>query len=166
VGGLKEKNNWLDDACRRYGVGHLVQTTGHVSREEAQTILMRSALMLLRIVPPMISTKLFEGLRDGVPMLAIIDKGEVEDLVRTYSPHSYPVTSGRVEDVANTIAGAYARWKSGGLRPEANATYIERFNKRAMTERFCDILNQVAHTPSPTKKAAAAPSNGKGGPLG
>jgi glycosyltransferase involved in cell wall biosynthesis len=165
VGGLREKN-WLDDACRRFGVGHLVQTTGQVHREEAQSILRRSALMLLRIVPPMISTKLFEGLRDGVPMLSIIEKGEVEDLVRSYSPHSFLITSGRVEDVVDAIAEAYGQWKRGALHPVPSTKYIEQFNKRTATERLNKVLSQATCRHSLPKDAAAYRPKDRGQPIG
>ncbi len=143
VGGLKERGNWLETAAKRFGVEHLIETTGHVPRETAQALLTRSALMLLRIVPPMISTKLFEGLRDGVAMLAIIDKGEVEAMIRRYSPGSFVVTSRSVDDVAEAIAEAYRQWRTGALARRPSEDYNAHFNKEALTAEFAEVLNAV-----------------------
>jgi glycosyltransferase involved in cell wall biosynthesis len=150
VGGLREKSNWLETAARHFGIEHLVETTGHVPRETAQTLLTRSALMLLRIVPPMISTKLFEGLRDGVPMLAIIDKGEVETLLRRYSPGSFVVTSRSVDDVVGAIAEAYRRWRTGTLAPRPSVDYNAHFNKKALTALFSQVLEAVLEPNPPS----------------
>ncbi|MFZ7127487.1 MAG: glycosyltransferase [Desulfobacterales bacterium] len=147
VGGLRGKDNWLMEAGRRHQVSHLIRTAGQVSREEAQSILARSALMLLRIVPPMISTKLFEGLRDGVPMLAIIEEGEVAELIRVYSPRSYVVTSHRAGDAADAICEAYRRWEKGELTPQIHTEYRNRFNKKSLTAAFREVLEAVIDNP-------------------
>jgi glycosyltransferase involved in cell wall biosynthesis len=144
VGALREKN-WLDDACRQYGIGHLVQTTGQVTRDEAQSILMRSALMLLRIVPPMISTKLFEGLRDGVPMLAVIEKGEVADIIQAFSPSSFVVTDNSVQAIEKSFLEAYRLWTAGELKRHQNSDYLDRFNKLALTRTFSEVLAGLPH---------------------
>lgn len=146
VGKLRGKNNWLEEAGRRFGISQLVHTTGIVQREKAQLLLKRSALMLLRIVPPMISTKLFEALRDGIPMLAIIDPGEVEKLINTFSPKSYVVTTAQVKDVMAAIVTAYQDWIDGKLNHSANDEYLTNFSKTALTKKLVNILNQIHKT--------------------
>lgn len=143
VGKIRDKNNWLLEVGRRFGIKHLFQTTGHVSRGEAQAILKNSAIMLLRIVPPMISTKLFEALRDGIPMLAIIEKGEVETLIKSYSPQSFLVTTGKSHDVVDAILGAYHNWKNGKGGFRQNNEYIASFSKAALTSQFANILDHT-----------------------
>ena len=143
VGALREKANWLEEMRQRYELDGVVETTGHVSKSEAQLILRQSALMLLRIVPPMISTKLFESLRDGVSILAVIDSGEVEVLINTYSYNSYIVSSNRVEDVTAAIVSAYSRWSSGERKKVASKEYLAKFNKKALTAQFAAVLEDV-----------------------
>lgn len=146
VGKLRKKSNWLDEAGRRFGISSILQTTGVVPREKAQHLLKRSALMLLRIVPPMISTKLFEALRDGIPMLAIIDHGEVEHLVNTFSPKSHVVTTSEVKDIITAIVQAYQDWMDGRLTHSADDKYLTNFSKPALTKELTNILNQIPKT--------------------
>ena len=91
----------------------------------------------------MISTKLYEALRDGIPMLAIIDSGEVESLIKTYSPNSYVVTTGKVQDVVDAIVDAYKKWKNGRLDRIRNDEYLQKFCKKSLTAEFVDIINDA-----------------------
>lgn len=120
VGAVREKANWLEKVQEKFGLGQIVQATGHVPKAEAQLILQKSALMLLRIVPPMISTKLFEAFRDGVPILAVIDSQEVKELIQKYSKKSYVVSINSVEDTVSSILDAYNKWLDGKLKHEAS----------------------------------------------
>lgn len=91
----------------------------------------------------MISTKLYEALAVGIPILAIINKGEVANLTRKYSKNSYVITSDNVDDVANAIKDAYHKWDKGILEKSTTEEFLQNFNKKALTKQFVQILGRV-----------------------
>ena len=143
IGHLREKNNWFIEAESKYELQGLLKATGYLPRDKVQKVTNECALQLLRIVPPMISTKLFEALRDGIPLLALIEGGEVERLVKIYSPNSYVITSGKVEDVVAAIVDAYNKWKKGHLDCIRNDEYLKKFCKETLTAEFVNIINDA-----------------------
>lgn len=143
VGKIKGKNNWLEELALKHGIINNVRALGQVGRKKSLEIMASSQLILLRIVPPMISTKLFEGLSLGVPFLATINSGEVEQLINKYSKNSFVITSNKVDDVRDAIVKAYRMWESGELKKGINQEYIDKFNKAALTKEFADVLEEV-----------------------
>jgi len=146
IGQLRGQNNWLRKAEEDFQLHGHISAIGPVPREEVPRILSQCALQLLRIVPPMISTKLFEALRDGIPMLAVIRSSEVEKLIKTYSPGSYVVSSGKVGDIVDAIIDSYKRWKNGKLVTTQNDEYLKNFSKKILTSEFVNILNTAVTT--------------------
>jgi glycosyltransferase involved in cell wall biosynthesis len=145
VGSLRKKN-WLDKVSKSYNLKNNIRSIGYIQRTETQKVLMQCALLLLRIAPPMISTKLFEGLRDGIPLLAVIEPGEVEKLIKEYSSNSYIITSNRIEDIVKAIMDAFDRWKNNDLKWSTNNDYLTKFCKQALTNEFIagiDAIHQM-----------------------
>jgi len=143
LGHTRRKNNWLQRKAEQYGLQDVMSNLGQVSRKESMRNIYRSSMLLLRIVPPMISTKLYEGLATGIPILATINEGEVANLIRRYSKNSYIVTSNNVDDVVNAIKDAYNKWKIGELKKQQNKEFLQEFNKKALTKQFAQILDDV-----------------------
>jgi glycosyltransferase involved in cell wall biosynthesis len=143
IGEIKSRNNWLRELGEKFMVDGIIVSTGGVSHKESLQLMSKISLLLLRIVPPMISTKLFEGLSIGAPLLATIEKGEVEQLIKKYSKESYIITSGNPDDVVDAIMDAYQKWEKGELSKSANKEYLEKFNKESLTGEFAEVLEQV-----------------------
>ena len=143
LGGINKKNNWLEKVGHKYNITDIIVAPGQVSREESLQAISKASLLLLRIIPPCISTKLYEGLVVGTPFLATIDKGEVEELIREYSPHSYIITSDNVDDIVNAIIDAYHKWEKGELRKIVSQEYLESFNKKELTKELAKILEEI-----------------------
>lgn len=143
VGDVSKKDSWLRRIEKKYDLQDVIVTPGRVSRQESMKNISRSSMLLLRIVPPMISTKLYEGLAVGIPILATIAEGEVADLIRRYSKNSYIITSNSVDDIASAIKHAYDRWERGELEKSRNEEFLQNFHKRALTKQFAQILEEV-----------------------
>lgn len=143
LGSIWKNDNWLERIAKKYDLQDIIVTPGSVTREESMKNISRSSMILLRIIPPMISTKLYEGLVVGIPILATINEGEVADLIRRYSKNSYVITSNNVDDIANAIKEAYHKWEKGGLEKSTNEEFLQNFNKQALTKEFAQILEEV-----------------------
>lgn len=143
LGRISKNDNWLQRVTKKYDLQDIIVTPGRVTREQSMENISRSSMILLRILPPMISTKLYEGLAVGIPILATVNEGEVADLIRRYSKNPYVITSNNVDDIANAIKDAYHKWEKGGLEKSTNEEFLQNFNKKALTKQLVQILEEV-----------------------
>ena len=142
VGEIRGDNNWLKKLSEEFELNGVIEKTGRVSREESFEIMRKSSLLLLRIIPRMISTKLYEGLAAGVPILATINEGEVEDIIHDYSHNSYVITTESENDIVDAIIDAYEKWEKGKGDNKPNHLFLESFNKKHLTGEFIKLLEK------------------------
>ncbi|HEX8948358.1 MAG TPA: glycosyltransferase [Dissulfurispiraceae bacterium] len=122
------------------GVGDLVTASLRIPYREALDVISRSHLQLLRIFKPMISTKLFEGIPLNTPFLATISSGEVEAIIRRYSPGSFIVTEESPEEIAASILEAMARYANGGIPDNHIREFLARFSRESLTLELIRIM--------------------------
>jgi len=136
--------DWLKTMVKKYNLHEVVKATGYVSRQKSIEYIFKSSILLLRIVPAMISTKLFEGLAAGLPILALINKGEVEQIIKTYSKAPYYIVKpDDIWGIAQAIKDAYKKWENGKLEKKKNPAFYYNFNKRNLTAKFVEILDKL-----------------------
>lgn len=136
---------WLQTMIERYGLHDVVRVTGRVSREKSIEYIGKSSLLLLRIVPGMISTKLFEGLAAGAPFLALINDGEVAEIIQKYSLSTYyNVKPDDVVEIGKAIKDAYRKWQRGEIVKAKNRRFYRDFNKKKLTAEFASIINELS----------------------
>ena len=70
---------WFKKTREKYNLTNVVICPGKVSRKESIKALFKASIIYLRIVEDMISTKLFEGLCTGNPILSATSNQEVID---------------------------------------------------------------------------------------
>jgi len=139
-----KKSDWFKQMINKYGLHEVVKATGYVSRQKSIEYIFKSSILLLRIVPAMISTKLFEGLAAGLPILALINKGEVEQIIKTYSKAPYYIVKpDDIWGIAQAIKDAYKKWENGKLEKKKNPAFYYNFNKRNLTAKFVEILDKL-----------------------
>ena len=83
---LGDSTEWFKHIRGKYSLFDIVIYPGKVSRQEAIKTLFKSSVIYLRIVDDMISTKLYEGLLTGNPILSAISNNEVIEIIEKYSP--------------------------------------------------------------------------------
>ncbi len=125
-----------------YGIEDLVVANSRIPYKDVLLALTKSHLQLLRIANPMISTKFFEGIPLNVPFLATIPSGEVEGLIREYSPSSYIVTEDSAEKVADAILDAMSRYRSGQIQDNHIQKFLENFSRENLTLKLISIMEQ------------------------
>lgn len=136
---------WLTEMAEKYNLQDLLRVTGYVSRQKSIEYICRSSVLLLRIVPGMISTKLFEGLAAGVPILALIHEGEAARLIRKYSCSTSSIIEPDEPDkIATAIKHTYEQWQRSELKCQRNPEFYKDFNKRNLTSAFARNLDIVA----------------------
>ncbi len=135
-----EGNDTIEKIAHDYSIEDIVVVSPRVPYGDILWVLTKSHLQLLRIVKPMISTKFYEGIALNVPVLATIDSGEVEGLIKKYSPSSYVVTEKSAEKVADAILDAISKYRTGAIRDNHAEEFLGKFSRENLTLKLMNIL--------------------------
>jgi glycosyltransferase involved in cell wall biosynthesis len=130
----------IEKCAARYGVSDLVSAHPRVPYADVLQQLRRSHLQLIRIVPPMISTKVFEGISLDVPFLAPIAPGEVQEIIHTYSPGSMVVTEESGAKVAEAIIEARRKYQTRQMPPNRVEEFLAFFSRENQTRRLKEAI--------------------------
>ena len=133
----------IKQLARKYDIEDLVNANGRIPYTDVLEALRKSHLQLLRIVKPMISTKLFEGIPMNVPFLATIPQGEVEKIIKTYSPSSYLVTEDSAPKIADAILDAISKYNNNEIKPNRVSEFLERFSREKLTLKLKAEIEKV-----------------------
>lgn len=126
--------------AEKLGILEIVKVEPSIAHSDLLKILMQSHLQLLRIVKPMISTKLFEGIALNLPFLATIPQGEVADIIAEYSPASYVISEDSPKAVAAAIIAAMTTHRQGTIVKNLVPQFLERFSRENMTRKLEKVL--------------------------
>jgi len=140
---IGNNTDWFKHMREKFGLSDIIDCPGKVSRKDSIKSLSRSSVILLRIVEDRISTKLFEGLATGVPLLSAVSNIEVIELIEEYSPQSINVKPGDSDALATAIETFYKNWRDGQLCRKANKKYLNQFNKNMLTKKFIQELDKL-----------------------
>jgi len=125
----------------RLGIEDLVITNARIPYREVLDIISKSHLQLLRIVKPMISTKLFDGIAMNIPFLATIPSGEVEGIIREFSPDSFIVTEESADKVAEAIVDAMSKYERRQIRDNYVDEFIDDYSRENLTLKLMRIID-------------------------
>jgi glycosyltransferase involved in cell wall biosynthesis len=143
-----DEHSYIEETAQVHCVQDLVVSRSRVAYQEVLQHISRSHLMLLRIVKLMISTKLFEGIPLNVPFLATIPHGEVEGIIREYSPGSYVVTEdGSYLDVAAALRDAMNKYKLNRVSSNHVEEFLDRFTREKLTQQVMHIVEDRLMVP-------------------
>jgi glycosyltransferase involved in cell wall biosynthesis len=139
------KSAIVSKMIKKYNLRQMADCTGYLGRKEAIDLVRSASVILLRNIKPHLSTKLFEGLASGIPLLALTGEGEAGDLVRQYSRSSMIVGDSNPIEIEDAIRSMYTKWAERKLVYEVSSAFKARFSKYSLTEQFAEILNRCAN---------------------
>jgi glycosyltransferase involved in cell wall biosynthesis len=128
--------------AREFGIENLISSNPSVPHEEMLDILLRAHVQLLRIVKPMISTKLFEGIALNIPFLATIPKGEVADIISRYSPSSRVVSEESAGEIRKAILETIREYRRGSIKDNYVSEFLDEFSREEMSRRLEWIIER------------------------
>lgn len=137
------EKGYIEKEAEKHAVRDLVKASSNIPYTEALRAITRSHLQLLRILNPMISTKLFEGLALNIPFLATIPNGEAEELIRRYSPSSYIVMDHSHQEVGYAILDAMKRYDMGDIKPNRAEEFLQEFSRENLSCKLMKIIEEV-----------------------
>jgi glycosyltransferase involved in cell wall biosynthesis len=130
------------DVAREMGLGDSVQVRGPLPRSETLKRLTDSNLLLLlgHNFTVQVPGKLYEYLRSGRPILALVPEGAQTDLLRA-TGGAWIVDPDDVNSVVEAIRDAYQRWLAGRPGPQADARLVSGFDRRVLVGRLASELD-------------------------
>jgi len=144
--GSENSNNIAKSLAKKYGVLNNCKFLKFLAYAKAKELMQESSLLYLKQYPEnyaAIAYKTFDYLSTGIPILADVPEGDNAQLVKTYSNHSYVITSGKVDDIKMSILDAYNKWKKGKLKIKVDSKFIKNFNWEHLTKQLVGVFEQA-----------------------
>ena len=125
---------------RRLGLQPHQATIAAMQASDVLLILQRGGTSAASHIP----AKVFEYLFAAKPILAIAAPGSLSELL-TASGLGVTVAPHDVTALADAIQALCRDRRAGELRVQPDMAYISRFDRRNLTARFADLLEEAAH---------------------
>ncbi|MCR4437596.1 MAG: glycosyltransferase family 4 protein [bacterium] len=134
----------LSGLVARLGLHGLVHATGYVEHESAVRFLQEADVLVLLLTGTtsrdVVPGKVFEYLRAGKPILAIVPPGETADLLRRHAPASV-LSDNTVESIEQALLGMLT---SPQRTRRADKVGLQQFERRSLTAQFARLLDEVS----------------------
>ena len=135
--------NKIQSCAEQYRIADLVKVHPRVPYTYVLQQLQQSHLQLIRIVKPMISTKVFEGISMDIPFLATIPPGEVEEMIHKFSPSSIVITEDSGIRVSEAIMDAWRSYKNGKIQPNRVGEFLAFYSRETQTRRLMAAIEGI-----------------------
>ena len=144
VGQGKETQN--REIAAAYGMSDILEQTGYVSHKEALQNNVNSDLLLLLVgdedrCKEVYTGKVFEYLRSGRYILAIVPKGGYVDALLSATGHGETFLSTQVEAIKEAILKQYQSWKINQERSYLCSPVMRLRDRKYLTMKLADVLN-------------------------
>jgi glycosyltransferase involved in cell wall biosynthesis len=139
---IGEPFEFLDRKVQVLGLSEIVRNIGRLPHGEAIVFLKKSHLLLLIVETEGIMTsKVFEYLATGKPILALIKEGEIRDLIEKYSKNAYILTDPDISRIVMAVVDCYKNYL--GRSFESNESFMSTFNRKYRTMQLAMYLEEV-----------------------
>ncbi|MBC7186510.1 MAG: glycosyltransferase family 4 protein [Calditrichaeota bacterium] len=134
----------LPGLVARLGLDRLVDCTGYVEHDKAVRFLQEADLLVLLLTGTtsrdVVPGKVFEYLRAGKPILAIVPPGETADLLRGYAPGAV-LTDNSVASIEQGLMEVLTR---PARTHRVDMLRLQRFERRYLTGQLAEVLNKAS----------------------
>jgi glycosyltransferase involved in cell wall biosynthesis len=125
------------------GAGYECVSTGFVPHAEAIRWMHRvHALLVVRSNASAASTRIYEHMRSGTPIVGVSPAGEVTRLLHETRTGEAFEPSDR-KGIAGYLLRLYDRWQKGDVQSAADLQRIESFSRRSQAMRLASLLDDV-----------------------
>ena len=129
-------------------VNQIVQLHPYLPHHQAIEALLQADLLLLFSGPGpksdvVIPGKLFEYMRSGRPVLAVINPQGVCAEIFSQARSGLIANSASVSDIKDKLLQLYRQWEAGKLQIEPDWDYIKQFERRQLTSRLASCFDEV-----------------------
>lgn len=130
----------VKELAQEFKITEIVKVQTYISHPEMLEVLKKSHLQLLRIIKPLISTKLFEGIALDLPFLATIPPGEVADIIKEYSPSSYIIHDDSAQAIGEGILAAMLDHHRGVVKSNLVSQFLHKYSREKLTLKLIKAI--------------------------
>ena len=135
----------FDFLINQLGLKQTIRPVKYLTHREALTQIMRSHLLLLTIFKKskeeIITSKVFEYLASGKPVLLVSGEGEVARLI-TRLNRGVVLANDDVSGIKNAILQYYSEFKNNKLKFAAPLS-VEQFDRKVLAGRLAEVFNEL-----------------------
>ena len=143
---IGERYPEIEKAIVGKGLSAFVSYIDRVPHDIAMEYLMKSHMVLLIEKRDVMTTKVFEYLATGKPILCLVKgRTELEQFVRKFSSNSYIISTDSVDETKESISKCYDEYQLGKCTPVPNEEFKKNFNRMEQTRRLAESLTRVVH---------------------
>ena len=119
---------------------------GYVNHNRSINFIQNAELLLLYLpcsTAYILPGKLFEYIRTGVPILALVPlHGDAAQIIRT-TRTGFVVDPDDIENIGKTVNQLYHQWQNGGLKLCPNMDEINKYSRDVLTDQLIDVFKEV-----------------------
>ena len=151
-GGPFAESAELAEAIHTLGLHNVVELLPRVAYAQSLEALTAADLLVLLQASPdtvgLVPAKLYEYLRAGKPVLAIVPPGATDEvLAATHGGWSIPPEDSAA--LQRCLTSAYRRWRDGTLRSiQADPVALRRYDRRSLTGELAELFDRLVTTHS------------------
>lgn len=146
------KRKELSKMVEHFALHDVIACTSRVPHKEAVEYTCKSHLLLLVEPSNSLTSKVYEYLVTGNPILAIVPQGELEQLIRRHSDNSYITQD--VDEIADAIVDAYTKWSKGELHKTEGPKITEYMSKYTRENQTRELIEVFERTIKKNRQAA------------
>ena len=138
-------NTKYQQIIKNLGLGHIVTFHPRVSKNEILQKLFNADLSLLihgfsKLTASSTSTKLFEYMATGKPILAIMPESEASEILKNH-PNTCIVTNPNTQKAIAFLAERFKKWEQNEPFHIRKIDY--EFNRKGQANQLANIFNQI-----------------------
>ncbi len=140
---IGERYREVEEMIAKRGLSTHVTYLDRVPHDVAMEYLNKAHVFLLIETSDVMTTKVYEYLATGKPILCLVRQGgELEGLIRRFSPGAY-ILPDDLNQIKAAIESCFEAYQAGHYVPLANEQFRVRFSRMEQTRRLADLLDQI-----------------------
>ena len=140
---IGERYREVEEMIAKRGLSTHVTYLDRVPHDVAMEYLNKAHVFLLIETSDVMTTKVYEYLATGKPILCVVRQGgELESLIRKYSPEAY-ILANDVDRIKEAIESCFDAYQAGHYAPFVNDQFSIRFSRKEQTRRLADLLDRI-----------------------
>jgi glycosyltransferase involved in cell wall biosynthesis len=141
---IGERYPEIEKAIVSKGLSAFVSYIGRVPHDIAMEYLNKSHMLLLIETMDVMTTKVFEYLAAGKPLLCLLKKGgELEAFISRFSANSYIISSNSVNQIKEAVSNCFSNYNKGNYRSVINDKFRDNFTRMNQTRQLAEVLQKM-----------------------
>ncbi len=140
---IGEKYHEVEGMIEGRGLSEFITYIDRVTHDAAIEYLNKSHVLLLIETLDVMTTKVYEYLATGKPMLCLIKQGgELESIIRRFSSNAY-ILSNDLDQIKEAIELCFDNYQTGKYQIKINSQFRKEFSRKEHTRHLANLISQL-----------------------